>query len=290
MSDQIDISNAITDLEEVFLSSELHTNGTSPPAREQRDKGQAEVSGMENVRGIGAPREHVLFSDRVGSAGPACRLVRAGPPAPGEEADVAGPLPASMQHHARYRVVAAISGFAAAAIALALVVSAPGHGGRSGGPPSAAAPAPGNATDEPSGPGGSSPLASTGGGSAVGGDRTGAASEGRVSAETGVGPRATTGSPREVGPTVVATVPGRGARGAAPGPTPAPPSQNPSPTTPSGGITGVTGALGDTATTVGTTINTTANQLVSTLPATASVGGAANGVGATVTSLGQSLG
>ncbi len=298
MSDHIDSSSATTNLEEVFLSREFH-NGRKAPSRARRNDGPFEFAGTHAGRALDAPLERVLVADAAAEPVHAFGRARQGPPRRmGGDARIVA-FPVSPSDHLRLRALAAVSSVAAAAIVFALVTSAPGHGGRSGGTLSAAGPASSNTGHGRIGAGGSNSSAPAGGVKGVNaassslGGRARAVTEALVTGETDGGPAVTTGSPTEAGPSIGAAAQGTGASNAGAGsssPAPPAPPPDPSPATMSGGLSGVTGAVGNTVTTVGTTIDTTANQFVSTAPATAAVGGAANGVGATVTDVGQSVG
>jgi hypothetical protein len=291
-------------LEELFLSREF---GRSPARLPSVEFGPARTprSALAAAPGRSSPSGHdaapdavrrtyleeVFLSERFGKTH---RLASATTEDGELVESVIVPLRPLPLESTRYRAVAAASGVAAAALVIAGMASGSGQPTSTSIAAAGRPTSPHNGGDARSGapvrgPAGAPP----------------AASETTVSAgnaANGLGAGATVAADVVAAstPGTVATVapPGLSADGGAGGTiTPAPPGATPA--TPAGsapgpgaasGLSNVTTTLGSTVSTVGTTTTATANQLASTVPPAAPVTAVVDGVGGTVTTLGQALG
>lgn len=273
MSDQQEAGAAVTSLEEVFLSREFG-RAASPGIYVVGEPGEA----LDPLQ-----LEEVFLSSAFGRPQPAARPPRI---VPLREVPVGVAL--SERETVRYRAIAAVSGVAAAALAIAGITSGTGQSAR----PTVSARGPGPGS-HPSDQNGGRPGALSG---ATPGVPAATVPATAVAATEGSG-TVPSGSEvvLEVPPgTSVAVVPASpqapsGAGGGAGAPAPGS-STAPGPTGGGGSVLSpVLVLVGNTAVTVGTTVTTASEQLGTALPVVSPVTGVLAGLGATVANFGHGV-
>jgi len=273
-------------LEEVFLSGEF---GRAPGESPLASPAGANLRWGEVVD---HPLEEVFLSDSFGRDEETIAFERSdGGPA---EAVGAVPLPFRPMPPWRIRYRAAAAASSVAAVAMVVSVMAAG-GGPSGLTTLAAAGRGGSAHGAgtgPQGPAGAAAISAAPRATPVDAAMVSTSSSGRASVRSGGSTSAgvlvsSPGASRSPVPSSSAPV-GTGSAAAAPV-VPGPPPSPPVPTPPSGSGTGFSGLATTVGNTVSSAMSSTAGQLGAAIPFAASAAGAVNGVGATVTGLGQSL-
>jgi hypothetical protein len=312
MSDQHE--GVVTSLEELFLSREFGRAGSAAvvfdlsriPVPEPRSSGRAVEGALSSAEGgprlmlapgyrrggeatfeevlhsaLGAAPEATLASSRTFRASgiiPEAMLMTAG----------ASAAVVPLREATRHRVIAAVSGIAAAGLVVAGVAAGTAHHGH---PPDATAagrvPSSPSTPSSPAGPVPRPAGASTTVPGALG--STGVALSGQLASESQPvvavfsGPAASTPAPAQF---ALAPVGAPGATGGTPVGA-APPA--PAPSAPARPLSQVVGSVGSAVTSTGTEITATGAQLVSNIPSAAPIASTVGGVGATVNALGQSL-
>jgi hypothetical protein len=287
MSDQHDSGGAVSNLEEVFLSREFGHARVRP--RSQR--GVADVALRRNAGD--SALEQVLLSGRFGKAARELRIAtKPRHPVRGGDAVILS-FPARPSDRARPRALAALSGVAAAAIALSFLASTPGKRRGDGLPAIAAV-----GSSAPHGWGGARVLPTPPPAAPIGNVDEDTANGGSEPDEQGVltaqvepappsVPASSGGSSSTSGPEPGSVGGGAAGTVTTTGAAPVPPPSGSRPAGSTTALSTVSSAVGVTVTNVANSVTSTANQLATGVPATAPVVHALVDVASTVSALGH---